>query len=459
MAMAQYQSFPDTPGGDSLTLEKLKGLHLPSMQGRRFLDIGCNEGFFCGYALWDGAHRSVGLDRNPDFIERARRRFPGCEFLQQSWDQLPEGPFDVILLASALHYAKGQKALIDALIGRLAKDGLLVLELGVHPSPKNEWVRVKRGIDERDFPTMSKLHEVLRGRAWKYIGPSVAQQGDPVPRHVMHVGPRRPVAYLLMQPPGFGKSSIARGLFHPAGLRVVNGDQTINLVAQSQLSADDALQSLIRQDFSRDRIDQLTQLIFESGLVDAYVSLMARQAGDADFALDAYVPPAHHAAVAEKFAEKGYMPVRLIWEQVGTPGISARQAAERADAYFASLAPPAEPVQPAPLERPLPFKGSKAYIDEIRHKNGQLKVRGWALTEAGAAPSMLVLEIAGTRYVFNHYDKHSRPDVQKYFFLSHAACGYLLSVPMENVAAKDLAEQVSVFAGDSLESLTGPFRK
>lgn len=455
--MVQYQSFPDTPGG-SRTLEKLKALHLPSMQGKRFLDVGCNEGFFCGYALWDGAARSVGLDRNADFIVRAQRRFPGCEFLLQGWDQLPQGPFDVILLASALHYAGDQPALVNALMSCLAADGTLVLELGIHPSQKNEWVQVSRGIDERSFPSMGKLQEVLRPHAWKFMGPSIAQQGDPVPRFVVHVRPRRRVAYLLMQPPGYGKSSIARGLFHPAGVRVVNGDRIIDQVARAKLSADAALQAVVNQDYSPSRIDQVTQRIFDANLVKPYIDLITQHAGTADFALDAYVPASHHAAVARSFAERGYMPVQLTWERVGAPGTSMRIAHDRAEAYFASLSSPGQDAEtPAPA-RLMPFKGAKVLVDDITLGDGQLMVRGWALNDTGIAPSLLVLEVAGARHVFDNYKKHSRPDVQKHFSLAHAMCGYLLSVRVEPAAGhKDLKGKIRLFAGESLDSLSGPF--
>src|SRR5947207_261323 len=125
--MTQYQSFPDT-SGDSQSLHKLKALHLPPLGDGSFLDVGCNEGFFCGYASFDGARRVVGLDKSPDFIKRARKRFPQCEFVQQNWDHLPKGPFDVILLASALHYADDQAELIHRLMRELAPDGTFVLE-------------------------------------------------------------------------------------------------------------------------------------------------------------------------------------------------------------------------------------------------------------------------------------------------------------------------------------------
>src|SRR5699024_2983429 len=108
-----------------------------------------------------GAARSVGLDSSREFIDRARIRFADCEFHCQGWDYLPDGPFDVILLASALHYAEDQSALLHRLMEHLTPDGVLVLELGIVSSKQSEWVKVTRGIDERWFPSMSKLREIL----------------------------------------------------------------------------------------------------------------------------------------------------------------------------------------------------------------------------------------------------------------------------------------------------------
>src|SRR3546814_12647150 len=102
--MTQYQSFP-AASGDSRTLEKLKALKLPELGGLGFLDVGCHEGFLCGFAKFQGASRAVGIDQSRAFIERARARFPACGFHQPGWQQLPDGLFDVILLSSALHYA------------------------------------------------------------------------------------------------------------------------------------------------------------------------------------------------------------------------------------------------------------------------------------------------------------------------------------------------------------------
>src|SRR5690606_27342381 len=270
--MPQYQSFPDADGA-SRTLDKVKALKLPVLTDRSFLDIGCNEGFFCGLARHLGAARVVGVDRSALFIERARARFPACEFVQTDWDHLPDGTFDVILLASALHYAHDQAALIARLVERLSDDGTLVLEMGIASAPGSEWVEVDRGIDTRAFPTMKKLHEVLEGYAWKWWGRSAAQAGDPLPRHVVPVSRRRPVAYLLMQPPGYGKSSLASRLFPAADVPLVSGDQSIAAIAKGTVRVAEHLREAVAHDYSPFRIDVVVRGVFEAGAGAALVGV------------------------------------------------------------------------------------------------------------------------------------------------------------------------------------------
>src|SRR5690606_8698797 len=225
-----------------------------------------------------GARRAVGLDHSRLFIERARQRFPDCEFHHQGWDQLPEGHFDVILLASALHYAEDQPALLRRLIESLSDDGVLVLEMGIVSSQESAWVEVERGIDRRSFPTMSKLKEVLDDYAWKWMGRSISQDGDPVGRHVVHVSRRRPVAYLLMQPPAYGKSSIAARLFPPAEIPVVSGDQKIAEIAQGKLAAPPALRRVIVQGYSPFQTDEAVARVFAAGMGVELVAQWAAQA-------------------------------------------------------------------------------------------------------------------------------------------------------------------------------------
>ncbi len=453
--MAQYQSFTGA-AGDSRTLDKLKALRLPSLAGKTFLDVGRNEGFFCGFAHFQGAARSVGVDHSEGFVSRARARFPGCEFHRQGWESLPEGPFDVILLASALHYADDQPALIGALVERLSADGTLVIELGIVSSRKPEWSKVQRGIDERYFPSMPMLREVLSGYAWKWLGPSISQDGDPVPRHVIHISRRRPVAYLLMQPPGYGKSSIASGLFGPAGIPVVSGDQQIGQAVQGKREVPAALKAMITEDYSPFSIDQTIQKLFDGGQGEALVKLWLGSAGEGDVALDAYVPTERHAEVERILEALGYLPVQLRWERVGATPMAEAAMAEQAEAFYMSLVEaPADSDGMRAKARPVAPQG---FIDEISIRDGQLTVRGWAVDSNGLLPARLGVKARRQTTYVETFQRQLRPDVQRHLGLPHALLGYSATISAPAVVGvADLAKGFDVFIPDGVSfQLAGP---
>ncbi|MGJ4803769.1 methyltransferase domain-containing protein [Luteimonas sp. SDU82] len=418
--MAQYQTFPGAEGA-SRTLDKLKALKLPVLEGRSFLDVGCNEGFFCGFAAFLGASRVVGVDRSSLFLDRAKARFPGCEFLQQAWDHLPDGQFDVILLASALHYADDQPALIRRLVERLSPDGMLVLELGIVSDPVSEWVTVDRGIDTRLFPTMPKLREILADYAWKWMGPSVDQAGDPIMRHVVHVSRRRPLAYLLMQPPGFGKSSIASRLFDAAGVRIVSGDQSIAAIAKRQLAVSSALQATVAEDYSPFRLDQVIARVLERGLGGDLVDAWTRLAGPGDFALDMFIPVEYQQFIVERLTQSGYLPVHLGWERVGPALMPAAALAEQADLFCASLGGD----EPDGMDA---GKGLRGFVDDLGIVDGRLRLRGWAIDAEGRLPDALCVRINGQEYPVPSFEAQARPDVQRHLRLAHAEAGYALTL-------------------------------
>ncbi len=188
-----YQSFPWADGA-SKSIEKLAALHLPDLAGKKVLDIGCNEGFFCGWAKHNGATLVRGIDRSRDFLDTAELLFPDCEFRCQSWDDLDDTRFDVILFLSAIHYARDQEATIHKLMNHLEPDGRLVLEIGLAPRVADKFVEVHRHAgDVCLFPTATKMHSILSRYSYTYVGPSVNQGGDQTPRHVFHIMHRVPV--------------------------------------------------------------------------------------------------------------------------------------------------------------------------------------------------------------------------------------------------------------------------
>jgi SAM-dependent methyltransferase len=446
----QYQSFPGAPG-HSLTLDKLKKLALPDLAGRSFLDVGCNEGFFCGYAKFQGAAQVVGIDVSPGFIERARARFHGCEFHARGWDQLPDGPFDVVLLASALHYADDQADLIHRLVELLSPDGVLVLELGIFSSSKNDWVRVERGIDVRVFPTMAKLREVLDRYAWKWMGPSVDQGGDPVKRHVIHIRRRRRIAYLLMEPPGYGKSTIAASLFGSDGIPIISGDQVLARISRDELQVSRALGETVKASFSPFSIDRLIGEIFAAGLMEALVDAWSALAGEGDFALDAFVPSEQQAAVRDAFTTRGYLPVTLAWERLGVPPLPAAVTDEQAERFYFSLADPEAGGPVGPSKLPSQVTG---FVDETTVCDDRLNIRGWAVSPSGFMPRILAVRCGDDLHALHVFQKQQRPDVQRHFDLGHDLLGFMIAMPLP-VGAE--AASIQVMGGDDAEALSQPF--
>lgn len=451
--MLRYQSFPGI-SGDSLSLDKLIALRLPSMSGQTFLDVGCNEGFFCGYAKHSGAVRVVGLDHSAAFIGRARGRFPDCDFYCQGWSCLPDGEFDVILLASALHYADDQPALVKSLMGKLARGGTLVLELGVVSQSGNQWVEVTRGIDKRLFPTWDKLEEVLQGYAWKHMGPSVSQSGDPVRRHVIHIRHRLPVVYLLTSPPGCGKSSIARSLFAPAGMRVVSSDSLVADVVAGRCQASDSFKDIVTKGFSHLKIDEAFVRIFERGCMKEWVDLCVRQAGDGDFAVDGYVPPPYVLPLEEELRRRGYMVVKLDWQRVGGGWRTLSEVKDSANAYYSSL-------RSSSLDSSsviFPFAGVKGFVDSVEILNGELVVRGWALSDSGRHVEVLAIDVPGERRYVEIFSRQARPDVVKHFGGGDLMCGFEFAVA-HGVGVDGLlhVHSLKLYGGVAKSELCGPF--
>lgn len=443
----QYQSFPDAKGG-SASQQKLAALRLPSLSGKRFLDVGCNEGFFCGYALFENASRVVGMDKSVSAINKASARFPDAEFLNQSWDTLPEGPFDVITMLSALHYADDQEALIHQLMLLLADDGLLVLEISMAPGQQNEWVKVTRAIDERWFPTRNKLGSILKDYAWKVIGHSVKQAGDPLQRYVIHIRKLQPYAWLLMQEPGSGKSTIGRRMFNAKpGTKMLSGDSIYQQISQGKLDVSAPLRALITEDFSTATIDATTRKVFEQGYTEALVQVWAKQAGFRDFAIDSYVPAAFQQQVKDALQTLGYFPVNVSWDNK-SPLTKAQTSTHKAKQYGQHLkkeqaALAGDRIKITKLVKRDVKDLIKWHLDSPTHgewHTGEqtLRVAGWALT-LGALQTAYQLYISGPDGELKFVPTKLRKDVLESVFGSLDAapahwqqqpCGFTCELPM-----------------------------
>lgn len=214
----RYQTFDKSDPGSSDSSGKLAALRLDRsvFRNARVLDLGCNEGYFCGKALEYGARRVVGIDQNPELIESAKSRFPMGGFLCQSWDHgWPPGEWDIILMLSAFHYVKDPDALFGRIRNTLSADGVFALECGLVPMCSSGWQRSTRADGSTVRFTSSEHLASLLGRnglTCRYRGASVSQAGDDVPRSVFHCGRRHRSLVLVTGPSLDGKTSLCRDL-------------------------------------------------------------------------------------------------------------------------------------------------------------------------------------------------------------------------------------------------------
>lgn len=203
-----YQSIDGTRA-DSNSQAKLEAIRLPNLAGKRFLDIGCNAGFFCREAIRQGASRVVGIEKNPTLSGKAQENAPESIILNQSWDILPNEEFDVIIMLSALHYESRPKNLMKRIYDRLAPNGLFILEIGSIKSNEYFYFPSVRTVGTVHYQSEQLLIDhTLEDFAVRGVGRSVQQPGDKTTRRVYHCTKRQPTYLLVSGKSGSGKTNI-----------------------------------------------------------------------------------------------------------------------------------------------------------------------------------------------------------------------------------------------------------
>lgn len=186
-----YQDFNGAKGGSNSS-SKLDAIRLPDLHGKRFLDLGCNAGFFCAHAKENGASYTLGVDISDRVIAIAKERYPELDFRSGGWDSFPEGVFDVVICLSAIHYAKDPVSLAANIRNCLSEDGVFILEgglYGVNQSVRSDiLIPVWREVGDRcrHLSTGYVARHLLRGYEFELVGPSINQGGDPLDRYVLH---------------------------------------------------------------------------------------------------------------------------------------------------------------------------------------------------------------------------------------------------------------------------------
>ncbi|MBI4885159.1 MAG: class I SAM-dependent methyltransferase [Actinobacteria bacterium] len=109
---------------------------LPSTAERRIVDLGCGFGWFCRWAVENGAASVLGIDLSERMLSRARAdtRAGNVVYEQQDLDRLALAPaaFDVAYSALTLHYLTDLSHFLGALAGALVPGGVFVFSVE-HP--------------------------------------------------------------------------------------------------------------------------------------------------------------------------------------------------------------------------------------------------------------------------------------------------------------------------------------
>jgi len=316
---------------DEATWEALASLNLPSLAGRRFLHVGCGAGFHCGFALWAGAHRVVGVDLDEGALERARILVPAASFVEGPLDRPWAESFDVILLESGFEHVERQAELIEHLVGCLSDDGVLVLSTPVLMQTRGKAFREFALPDGEvvRLPEDRAIRElcVLDGFAYRLIAKGAKDDGEATTRVVYHLGRAVRDAYLLIQPGSFGKTFKANQLLQMRGTVYVGLDRVLKAVKRGPTLASAALAQVLAGVTDRS-LDVAYEAIFRQGLDGELLDLAFANLGDATPVIDAYVPAWAHDRFVAAVAMQGFRPLVLTWEhsiQVLDPGEAHRR--------------------------------------------------------------------------------------------------------------------------------------
>jgi SAM-dependent methyltransferase len=250
MHMATYQSHDLDSPGISNSSAKLRRLNLPEdLKGKRVLDIGCAEGYFCNVVSMRGADSVTGIDVNRASLEFARNRYGSgnVDFSERSWDRLPDGKFDLVIWTSAMHYEKNPRMVLDSIHDRLSDDGLLVLECGVINEFGSQMVPVNRYSDTTYYPTVGFLKDMLLANfSSRGIGPPETTDGDPIPRSVYHCRKIKPTVVLINGSAGDGKTFLTDRYLSQVSTKHIHLDELITRIGRSEYQHRE-VQRLIRK--------------------------------------------------------------------------------------------------------------------------------------------------------------------------------------------------------------------
>ncbi len=123
----------------------------------RILDLGCGSGELT-HKINEKAASVVGIDNSPEMIEKARFRFPLCDFQVADASNFEfNEPFDAIFSNAALHWVIDYKAAIGCMYKSLKPGGKIVVEFGGKDNVRSITDQLKKSLLKREYEAQSKL--------------------------------------------------------------------------------------------------------------------------------------------------------------------------------------------------------------------------------------------------------------------------------------------------------------
>lgn len=276
--------------------EELLRLALPPLMGTSFLETGCAEGFYCGFAWFEGAREVIGVDAEEKTLAGARARFPQCSFngFAGNLGRLlaRQGGFDVIL-CSSLPPGVEVAAFLPLFMAGLARKGTLILKTAMEEDASAA-PRTLAGAayhPEAPRPAEPGLASALDAYVYKDMGESVFTDAQGRKKHILHVRHKSPYAILLMGDSASGKSTVARRVF--AGFPVIHGDSLLTQIAAlppgSLRESFPLLDDICTGGRGAMSVGGLMIQVFNSAAGKQYARLVAELAGGKDFVYEGVI--------------------------------------------------------------------------------------------------------------------------------------------------------------------------
>ena len=151
---------------------------LAPQPGERILDLGCGTGTLTSQIAASGSE-VVGVDRSPEMIAEARKKFPQLRFEVCDARSLPfSSEFDAVFSNAALHWIPEAELVIEGVSRALNRGGRFVAEFGGKGN-------VRTVVTSLEGALTSLGISAAAANPWYY--PSVAEYASLLERHGLEV--------------------------------------------------------------------------------------------------------------------------------------------------------------------------------------------------------------------------------------------------------------------------------